>query len=279
MGASGRDAPLTALGRRGFLALAAGGLAAVAAVVRGRAQAADPALAAQALMAAYPEDVVEANGSEIVFASGRRVTLDDGRDKTHEERLEQTDLQDMFHDPYPWGGPILPPARNFDPGRYRADAFFREIYGATREAVSSQLVTVQWLAGTRPTPLPVHRKYGIPERLARVSATLESLGPDLIPYLVEPAGTFNWRPGAGTDRLSAHSFGISIDINTGFSDYWRWAGGGPDPGEYRNRIPLEIVLAFEAEDFIWGGRWYHYDTMHFEYRPELRHYQRLVGGG
>jgi hypothetical protein len=27
--------------------------------------------------------------------------------------------------------------------------------------------------------------------------------------------------------------------------------------------------AFEAEGFIWGGRWYHYDTMHFEYRPEL----------
>ena len=25
----------------------------------------------------------------------------------------------------------------------------------------------------------------------------------------------------------------------------------------------------EAEGFIWGGRWYHYDTMHFEYRPEL----------
>jgi hypothetical protein len=21
--------------------------------------------------------------------------------------------------------------------------------------------------------------------------------------------------------------------------------------------------------FIWGGYWYHYDTMHFEYRPEL----------
>jgi hypothetical protein len=26
---------------------------------------------------------------------------------------------------------------------------------------------------------------------------------------------------------------------------------------------------FEAERFIWGGKWYHYDTMHFEYRPEL----------
>jgi hypothetical protein len=26
---------------------------------------------------------------------------------------------------------------------------------------------------------------------------------------------------------------------------------------------------FEQHGFIWGGRWAHYDTMHFEYRPEL----------
>ena len=38
---------------------------------------------------------------------------------------------------------------------------------------------------------------------------------------------------------------------------------------WKNRIPQEIVDAFEAEGFIWGGRWAHYDTMHFEYRPEL----------
>ena len=31
----------------------------------------------------------------------------------------------------------------------------------------------------------------------------------------------------------------------------------------------DIVDAFEAEGFAWGGRWYHYDTMHFEWRPEL----------
>jgi hypothetical protein len=34
-------------------------------------------------------------------------------------------------------------------------------------------------------------------------------------------------------------------------------------------MPREIVDAFERHGFIWGGRWYHYDTMHFEYRPEL----------
>ena len=25
----------------------------------------------------------------------------------------------------------------------------------------------------------------------------------------------------------------------------------------------------EKYGFIWGGRWYHFDTMHFEYRPEI----------
>jgi hypothetical protein len=32
------------------------------------------------------------------------------------------------------------------------------------------------------------------------------------------------------------------------------------------------VAVFERHGFIWGGRWAHYDTMHFEYRPELLGY-------
>jgi peptidoglycan L-alanyl-D-glutamate endopeptidase CwlK len=31
----------------------------------------------------------------------------------------------------------------------------------------------------------------------------------------------------------------------------------------------EIVRIFEKHGFVWGGKWYHYDTMHFEYRPEI----------
>jgi len=30
-----------------------------------------------------------------------------------------------------------------------------------------------------------------------------------------------------------------------------------------------LIAIFEDHGFIWGGQWYHYDTMHFEYRPEL----------
>ena len=35
-----------------------------------------------------------------------------------------------------------------------------------------------------------------------------------------------------------------------------------------------IIAIFESEGFIWGGRWWHYDTMHFEYRPEILCYAR-----
>ena len=64
------------------------------------------------------------------------------------------------------------------------------------------------------------------------------------------------------------SFGVSLDINVARSAYWQWQKP-PEPIRWRNQIPAAIVEAFEAEGFIWGGRWYHYDTMHFEYRPEL----------
>jgi hypothetical protein len=40
-------------------------------------------------------------------------------------------------------------------------------------------------------------------------------------------------------------------------------------GPYRNRVPYEIVEIFERHGFIWGGKWGHFYTMHFEYRPEF----------
>ncbi len=53
-------------------------------------------------------------------------------------------------------------------------------------------------------------------------------------------------------------------ISTPPSLYWLWRKGG-----YRNRILYEIVEIFERHGFIWGGKWGHFDTLHFEYRPEF----------
>ncbi len=78
-----------------------------------------------------------------------------------------------------------------------------------------------------------------------------------------------WRTISGTNRLSAHSFGIAIDINVDYADYWKWNQQDESKIEYNNRIPQKIIGIFERNGFIWGGKWYHYDIMHFEYRPEL----------
>ncbi|MBV8131284.1 MAG: M15 family metallopeptidase, partial [Alphaproteobacteria bacterium] len=66
-----------------------------------------------------------------------------------------------------------------------------------------------------------------------------------------------------------HSWGAAIDINAAHADYWLWHGSGVIGAGPVNRIPPEIVTIFERHGFIWGGKWSHYDTMHFEYRPEL----------
>jgi hypothetical protein len=115
--------------------------------------------------------------------------------------------------------------------------------------------------------LLVTTRFGVDQKLQAVIAELEALGPLFTRYLTPPGGTFNYRTIAGTDRLSAHSFGIAVDIAVAHSHYWLWEAQGA--AVYKNSIPYEIVAIFEKHGFIWGGKWYHFDTMHFEYRPEL----------
>ena len=127
-----------------------------------------------------------------------------------------------------------------------------------------------WLPKKYGKGLAINGRHGAAARLAAVSARLDQLPASFDAFLMPPAGTFNCRVIEGTGRVSAHGYGIAIDIATKHAHYWRW----PRPksaaaSTYRNDIPVEIVDAFEAEGFIWGGRWSHYDTMHFEYRPEL----------
>ena len=64
-------------------------------------------------------------------------------------------------------------------------------------------------------------------------------------------------------------YGFAIDIAAAPSHYCiRAKPGAGGHIAYRNEIPWEIVRILEAHGFI-CGKWYHYDTMHFEYRPEL----------
>jgi hypothetical protein len=194
---------------------------------------------------------------------GARVPWSDGRNKTFEQRLNSPDLQDIFLIPYRAGPIRAVEIENEDPGRVRVEPLFVATYGGPSEAAAQQ-IRVRFLG----MPVRVHRKIApalgrVAERIARTRETDAGLGR----FLQKLSGGFAARKIAGTERTSAHAFGIAIDLDKSESDYWRWQKH--NPLRWHNLFPQAIVDAFEAEGFIWGGRWYHYDTMHFEYRPEL----------
>ncbi|MDJ0931366.1 M15 family metallopeptidase [Breoghania sp.] len=227
------------------------------------------------LVQSYPETLSHvADGKLYLRDGGPPIVIDDGRTKTHAQALVDADIKDMLAQVYPPDPCAGMLAVNFDPGRIRSEKLMRRIYGSSRKAVVAKTVRVDWFGHS----LLVTRVEGAAQALERVRADIARLPARIRKPAMKSAGTFNRRKIAGTDRLSVHSFAAAIDLDTDYADYWRWVGGKPgNVPRYANRYPLEIVEVFERHGFIWGGRWYHYDTMHFEYRPEMIAIARASG--
>ena len=224
------------------------------------------------LVRAYPDFLLRHEKGVLVWRDGTRMPFDDGKGaKTFNRRLAAPDLQDMFYVRYPPGRRGVPPPLNADPGRVRYQPFFNKMYGDCRKgSAAGKLVKVVWLPGKWGRAVKVTRINGVAGQLRKVSAELDRLPARFNKYLFPVAGTFNCRVIAGTRRLSMHAYATAIDINLKHAHYWRWSKSGRHGRyRYRNRVPWEIVSIFERHGFIWGGKWYHYDTMHFEYRPEF----------
>jgi hypothetical protein len=221
------------------------------------------------LLSVYSPHITGFKNNYLVFQDGSSLLFNNGEKKPAEELLNNPDIQDMFAYSYIKGEAGVP-AKFQDPGRIRNDDFFKKIYGKTSTEVQKYLVTIVWCPKLAGEKLQVTTINNVDKRLSAVSAELDE-HPEWKDYL-QSAGTFNWRVISGTSRLSAHSFGISIDLNTKYSNYWQWDYKSDSEDielSYKNQFPQGIVDVFEKHGFIWGGKWYHYDTMHFEYRPEL----------
>jgi hypothetical protein len=221
------------------------------------------------LVRAYPDFLSGHDGKQILWRDGAVMAVDDGiDDKSFDQRLRDASIIDQLRLPYPIGV-SAPSAVNADPGRFRNEAFFKKMYGDCRNgAVQRNLVTITWLPRSWGKAVQVTRINGVADRLREVSAEIDKLEPALKAAAFPIAGVLSCRPVADTGRMSMHGYAVAIDLNLRYSDYWLWAGPGKSI-PYKNRMPQQIVDIFERHGFIWGGKWYHYDTMHFEYRPEL----------
>lgn len=171
---------------------------------------------------------------------------------------------------------ILAEARNNSPV-YNIK-FYNGLYdGATRRRIESHITRFDWL-GSR---VSVHEKIVAP--LKRVEKRINELAAndeEVCAFLssISSIEGYNWREIADSPSRSNHSWGIAVDILpkrwSTKNIYWNWASNGNDkwmliPLARRWMPPASVVAAFEAEGFIWGGKWLLWDNMHFEYRPEL----------
>jgi hypothetical protein len=209
--------------------------------------------------------VKDGNAWSLELPDGSKIPWDDGKAKDMAARIEAPDVEDVFAVPYNPG--TIVPVRDpeHDPGRARIEPLFRATYGKTANDVSRMLVPVTFVGHK----VQIHKLAS--KALERVDERLTKAldaDPSLRRFFATLGGTFSARAIAGTDRTSAHAWGIAIDIDVSLSDYWRNTPKDR-PLVWVNRVPQAIVDAFEREQWAWGGRWFHFDTMHFEYRPEL----------
>ncbi len=230
------------------------------------------------LIQAYPQHLKGHTANHIIWKDGTTMLYDDGLLKTEDQTFDSTDLEDQMNGLlYTPGLPQDTPTYNCDPGTFRCQEFFLKMYGRSEAEVRRHLVPIIWPAKVKGKTqrIWVTSINGVNRHLQAIANELAAR-PELRPYVTDIGGTFNWRPIMGTNRQSPHSFGMAIDINTSHSQYWKWdhredwmIDSIEEKLQWQNTVPLEIVEIFEKHGFIWGGKWYHYDTMHFEYRPEM----------
>lgn len=225
----------------------------------------------KSLLTPYSASIKDIRNNYVYLSTGDSLLFDDGKEKGHQELLDDADVEDMFKQTYKL--PDGSPEYLFDPGRGRSEALFKAMYGSSAKEVERNLTTVEWFGQN----VKFSKINGAADSLRTVAKELAN-HPELKPYL-KSSGTFYWRPVRGAKRMSAHSYGIAFDIGVDKSNYWQWTSGSNDElkkVEYQNKIPLELVKIFQKHGFIWGGAWYHYDTMHFEFRPDLLLYAEIM---
>jgi hypothetical protein len=248
----------------------------------------------KALAAAYPDRLSPASfvdGDWSVEVLGVRFFYAQGRLLPAELRssIQDYDPQSFYSYPAelpPWSEPSGEDAERLQnavknqqarPPK-RSQHFYDALWRArTREESYDRLKTIRFLSRN----LLVH--YAIMEELALVeerilaAAKTDAAVQQWINSL-DTISSWNWRSIADTQSRSFHAYGAAIDLlpksRRGLETYWLWtAENNPRwwavPYERRFHPPDKVIKAFEAYGFIWGGKWRFYDTMHFEYRPEI----------
>jgi hypothetical protein len=148
---------------------------------------------------------------------------------------------------------------------------------STRKETEKQIVEITFLEKKTSVHMGIQPKLAVIEEQIIEAAKTDKTVQTWIENLGS-AGAYYWRVIAKTKSRSYHSYGLAIDLLPekldGKQTYWLWASQERDdwwnvPYGERYHPPEKVIKIFESYGFVWGGKWVQFDTMHFEYRPEV----------
>jgi hypothetical protein len=239
--------------------------------------------------ATHPDFVVKDGVFHFVI-NGKKISIpcSDGIDRDFYDRENHMDISSILEIPYAQGEIPLPSST--DAGRLRSEVLLKSVYGSSENAVAQNLRSVKFLNAE----VQFNKKNGAAHALEEVGKELAAAlkqDPKFAQEMAEwkttgnsyrdiSRGTFKWRVVAGTPFLSVHSFGVAIDfipVEQNLPEYWRWYLNTDLPEDQIHNFvpparisifPAQMIEIFERNGFVWGGKWWHFDSMHFEFRPE-----------
>ncbi len=241
----------------------------------------------QAFLQAYGPliEAVSFPGDDVVFtAGGRAIHFQDGR-MLGGAHLDEAERFDPFFYTYPLDRLREPPAPGESPAQ--STDVLEALFGRTESEIRRHCRSVTFL--DRRLFLNT-LSIGPLQAVEREILAAAAADPAVARWMadLEIAYSFKDKDVAGSGHRSYHAWGLAVDLVPrsygGKHVYWRWSR--VFHREDWHRIPLDrrwsppaaVVEAFERHGFVWGGKWAHFDTIHFEYRPEILLYNRMIEG-
>ncbi len=199
----------------------------------------------------------------LLLPGGRELIFDDGITRLDKALWRDASIADSLDNPaaapYAFGKDGRSPAPGFNPGKAYNLALLKALYGLNPDAVYKSCVQVNFLG----KELLFNRRHDAAAALSRVSSRLSawlSAHPKDRRYFNGNLQTLDEENGGPA------AFGVGIRLVDAELPVRERMPSDKEIKRCRRDFPQGIVDAFEAEGFIWGGKWDDYDFAYFEYQ-------------
>ncbi len=220
-------------------------------------------------------EVAEVRGDDLVFrVRGKEIFYQEGRMLSETNIARAPEFIPIF---YAYGKGPLESLPLYTPRAQWSHDFLDALAGGSEREVRARSRRVLFLN----RPVTVHDLCVDSLRKVEEEIWYQAHHSDAVRAFIagiRAVHSMHWRMVRGINNRSYHSYGLALDLlpksTRGKHIFWLWSAARiwdweKIPLGLRWRPPEEVIKAFEDNGFIWGGKWYHFDSMHFEYRPEI----------